>query len=67
MMSRIPRRSPICRPRAWPAGAKPVTRTMQYDGLYRLKQIDYAHNADEHVPAFGPEVGVAVAERRGAS
>jgi RHS repeat-associated protein len=28
-------------PEEWPAGAKPVTRKMQYDDLYRLARIDY--------------------------
>jgi RHS repeat-associated protein len=27
----------------WPDGAKPVTRKMQYDDLYRLVQIDYQY------------------------
>jgi RHS repeat-associated protein len=40
---------------SWPAGAKPVTRTMQYDGFYRLKQIQYAHAGDDHIPPFLPE------------
>jgi len=28
-------------PEEWPTGAKPVTRKMQYDDLYRLSRIDY--------------------------
>lgn len=39
----------------WPAGTKPVTRTMQYDGFYRLKEIQYAHGGDDHIPPFMPE------------
>lgn len=27
----------------WPAGAKPVTRNIQYDDLYRVTQVDYAY------------------------
>jgi hypothetical protein len=29
----------------WPAGAQPVSRTIQYDDLYRLTQIDYKYAA----------------------
>jgi YD repeat-containing protein len=32
-------------PAEWPAGAKPVSRTMQYDNLYRLNQISYSYTA----------------------
>ena len=50
-------------------GAKPVNRTIQYDGLYRLKQIDYAHGLDEQIVAFDAEAGAGdrrpVAEVRG--
>ncbi len=31
----------------WPDGAKPVTRTMDYDDLYRLKNISYQYSADD--------------------
>ncbi|MCA9645070.1 MAG: hypothetical protein KC492_30480, partial [Myxococcales bacterium] len=30
-------------PDEWPAGAKPVTRTMQYDDLYRVNRVDYGY------------------------
>ncbi|MFW5740388.1 MAG: toxin TcdB middle/N-terminal domain-containing protein, partial [Myxococcota bacterium] len=30
-------------PSEWPEGAKPVTRKMQYDDLYRLVKIDYQY------------------------
>ncbi len=41
----------------WPAGAKPVTRTVQYDDLYRVKQVDYAYagGGDTFVSPFAPE------------
>ncbi|MDZ4063833.1 MAG: hypothetical protein U1E22_04110, partial [Coriobacteriia bacterium] len=30
-------------PQEWEPGAKPVSRKMEYDDLYRLKRIDYQH------------------------
>ncbi|MCA9631871.1 MAG: hypothetical protein KC766_29660, partial [Myxococcales bacterium] len=30
-------------PDEWPAGAKPVTRTMQYDDLYRVNRVEYGY------------------------
>ena len=34
-------------PDEWPAGAKPVSRSMQYDDLYRLSRIDYHQTGGE--------------------
>jgi len=44
-------------PAEWPAGAKPVTRTMQYDDLYRLVQINYryASGTDPWTSPFAAE------------
>jgi RHS repeat-associated protein len=36
-------------PAEWPAGAKPVTRKMQYDSLYRLSRMDYQYSAGDDV------------------
>ena len=33
-------------PGFWPAGAKPVTRTFEYDDLYRLEHTVYQHSGD---------------------
>jgi RHS repeat-associated protein len=42
----------------WPAGAKPVTRKIQYDDLYRVKRIDheYAAGDDTWTSPFSPEL-----------
>jgi RHS repeat-associated protein len=32
-------------PAEWPSGAKPVTRKIQYDDLYRVTRVDYAYPA----------------------
>jgi hypothetical protein len=42
----------------WPAGAKPVTRKIQYDDLYRVKRIDheYAAGDDAWTSPFAPEL-----------
>ena len=34
-------------PDDWPVGAKPASRSMQYDDLYRLKRIEYAYPEEE--------------------
>ena len=45
-------------PEEWPAGAKPVTRRMQYDDLYRLERIDYdaGSSGDDWVDPYAAEV-----------
>lgn len=45
-------------PAEWPAGAKPVTRKIQYDDLYRATRIDYVYSAgdDQWVSPFADEV-----------
>jgi RHS repeat-associated protein len=52
-------------PHEWPAGAKPVTRTIQYDDLYRATRIDYSYagGSDGWVSPFAAEV----AERQASS
>ena len=44
-------------PNEWPAGAKPVSRTMVYDDLYRLTKLDYAYEKgdDTWVSPFAAE------------
>jgi RHS repeat-associated protein len=44
-------------PAEWPVGAKPVTRKMQYDSLYRLSRMDYQYSAgdDAWVDPYGAE------------
>jgi RHS repeat-associated protein len=53
----------------WPGGAKPVTRQIEYDGLYRARRVHYLHGSDIDVPAFLPEAVAGnnrpVAELRG--
>jgi RHS repeat-associated protein len=39
----------------WPAKAKPVTRVMQYDDLYRITRVDYDHAADGWISPFEAE------------
>lgn len=41
----------------WPAGAKPVSVTAEYDDLYRLKQLSYAYpgGSDSFVSPFAAE------------
>jgi RHS repeat-associated protein len=34
-------------PDEWESGAKPVSRKMEYDDLYRLKRIDYQHTGGD--------------------
>ena len=33
-------------PSEWPSGAKPVSRFVQYDDLYRVTRVDYEHGND---------------------
>jgi RHS repeat-associated protein len=44
-------------PDEWPEGARPVTRKMKYDDLYRLSQVDYeyAGGSDAWVDPFAAE------------
>ncbi|MBK7401599.1 MAG: hypothetical protein IPJ34_36445 [Myxococcales bacterium] len=46
----------------WPAGAKPVTRKIGYDDLYRVNQVDYSYSAGEDtwVSPFAHENAAAV-------
>ncbi len=46
-------------PAEWPAGAKPVTRKMQYDDLNRLSRVDYSYSTgdDAWVDPFALEDG----------
>lgn len=41
----------------WPSGAKPVSRKIQYDDLYRVSQVDYQYSAgdDTWVDPFDAE------------
>ncbi|MBX3185001.1 MAG: RHS repeat-associated core domain-containing protein, partial [Polyangiaceae bacterium] len=43
--------SDLRNPDEWPAGAKPVTRQMQYDDLYRLTRQDIGYTAVDGQPA----------------
>ena len=51
---------------AWPAGAKPVTRRMQYDDLNRLVDIAYAYpnGADSFVSPYQAELSGSTDPRR---
>jgi len=42
-------------PAAWPAGAKPLGRTYDYDWAYRIAQVDYANASDPQTPIFAAE------------
>ena len=46
-------------PAEWPSGAKPVTRKIAYDDLYRVRQIKYEYSAgdDTWVSPFARENG----------
>ncbi len=39
----------------WPSGAKPVTRSMNYDGAHRVTQVSYEHANDSYVSPFEAE------------
>ena len=39
----------------WLAGAKPVSRTMSYDSLYRLRTVHFDHQGDEQVSPLQAE------------
>jgi RHS repeat-associated protein len=51
----------------WPDGAKPVTRKMQYDDLYRVTRVDYAYSngSDNWVSPFAFEDQSGSDARRG--
>ncbi len=40
----------------WPTGAKPVSRSLTYDDLYRLRSVNYSYKGgdDTQGPLFGP-------------
>jgi hypothetical protein len=42
-------------PEEWPAGAKPVTRKIQYDDLYRVSRVDqeYSDGDDQWISPSG--------------
>lgn len=42
-------------PSTWPVGAKPVTRTVGYDDLYRVTRVDYATGTDTQVSPYAAE------------
>lgn len=46
-------------PDEWPRGAKPVTRRMEYDDLYRVERVDYSYpdGSDEWESPFDAEMG----------
>ncbi|HWL86721.1 MAG TPA: hypothetical protein VNO21_13015, partial [Polyangiaceae bacterium] len=52
----------------WPDGAKPVTRTMQYDDLYRITRMDYTYDggSDPWISPFALEDGGGHDPRRAA-
>ena len=58
-------------PAAWPAGAKPVSRSYDYDWGYRIRQLDYANALDPQTPSFAAEAAAGdrrpVAEAPGAT
>ena len=45
-------------PEEWPAGAKPVTRKLQYDDLYRLNRVEYQYSSgtDDWTDPYAAEV-----------
>ena len=45
-------------PEEWPAGAKPVTRKLQYDDLYRLNRVEYQYTSgtDDWTDPYAAEV-----------
>jgi RHS repeat-associated protein len=40
----------------WPSGARPISRSMTYDDLYRLTEIDYQSGNDVQVSPFQAEL-----------
>ena len=52
-------------PGAWPDGAKPVTKKIQYDDLYRAERVDYQYAAgdDAWTSPFAAELSEAEADR----
>jgi RHS repeat-associated protein len=42
-------------PAEWPVGAKPISRAMTYDDLYRLTQIVYNSGGDQQISPFNAE------------
>jgi RHS repeat-associated protein len=50
----------------WPAGAKPVSRKMQYDDLYRLTRVDYQYpgGSDIFVSPYSAEINGQTDPRR---
>ncbi len=54
-------------PEEWPAGAKPVSRRMEYDDLYRVTRVDYEYpgGSDKSVSPFAPEEAGVTDPRRG--
>ncbi len=49
-------------PAAWPTSAKPSTRTLQYDDLYRVTRVDYSGN-DDWLSPYDAENGDTTGER----
>jgi RHS repeat-associated protein len=39
----------------WPAGAKPITRDVVYDDLYRVARVDYSSDSDSWTSPFAAE------------
>lgn len=50
----------------WPEGAKPVTRTMEYDDLYRVSRVDYEYPGghDKFTSPYAAEVANGVTDAR---
>ena len=46
-------------PDQWDAGAKPVSRTMDYDAMHRLTSIAYVHGMDTQTSPFAAEEAAA--------
>lgn len=53
-------------PEEWPDGAKPVSRRMEYDDLYRVTRVDYEYprGSDKFVSPFASEVAGGTDPRR---
>jgi RHS repeat-associated protein len=54
-------------PEEWPAGAKPTTRRMEYDDLYRVSRVDYEYPGgyDKFTSPYAPELSGQTDSRRG--